>query len=126
LVSLIWAAVKVPLDRSIRTGVMPYMVMADTKGLWGLAMRIGPSTSMFAINVNEVSVLWGPRGTTIQIPFLYYLLRGPRPSYTRHDVSLRMELGCSIEFAHGRATYYGLFFGISQMYRYLVVNLGPR
>lgn len=118
------SSVRVPTSSAIRTSVPFYAAMLETK--WCLATRTGPQTSMFAVNLNEVSVLWGPRGTTVQVPLIYYLLRGARPNYSSNEFAGRFEVGLSLEFVRDSDTYFGIFAGFNPTYRRLAANLGPQ
>jgi hypothetical protein len=131
ILSFLYSSVLVPTCPAIRTSVPLYMAMADTRPRFplGFSTRLSPATSLLVLNIpniNEVSVLWGPRGTQIQIPIIYYLMRGSRPIYTSWEFTPRLEVGVSVEFAHDNNTYLSAFLGFNPTIRTLLTNLGPQ
>lgn len=124
LFSFLYSALRISLGSEVRSDVLTYTGMVETRGV---SFNTGPWTSMVAFNLfSEVSVLWGPRGTTVQLPIFYYLMRGNRPSHGANDFSVRLEVGASAEFAGSHDTYFGLFVGLNPIYRHLLSNLGPQ
>jgi hypothetical protein len=130
LVPLLWSLARVPTSRWINASLFFYTLIIDSRARVpftdiALSRRVGPESSVVALNPNEVSLLWTRTSFRVQLPILYYLLRQERPHPRPWDGFGRVELGLSYEDVFQGPSVFSIYLGVNVSARYLVSNVGP-